>query len=79
MVSLLVAIDFFTGESIPLVRDKHTLDAFIDFLKLLNEKYLEGDIIRIILDSHTGKKSKHFLRLCQVDLYLFLRQGMDYG
>ena len=63
-VSLLSAIDLLTGEAIPLVRDKHTSDDFIDFLKILNEKYPEGDIIRVILDNHTvhtSKKVKAFL------------------
>lgn len=63
-VSLLAAIDLLTGEAIPLVRDKHTSDDFIDFLKILNERYPEGDIIRIILDNHsvhTSKKVKLFL------------------
>lgn len=62
-VSLLVAIDLLTGEAIPLVRDKHTSDDFIDFLKLLNGKYPEGDIMRVILDNHavhTSKKAKAF-------------------
>lgn len=81
-VSLLAAIDLLTGEAVPLVRDKHTSDDFIDFLKILNEKYPEGDIIRVILDNHTvhtSKRSKHFLQLCQVDLYLFLHQSTDHG
>lgn len=63
-VSLLAAIDLLTGEAIPLVRDRHTSEDFIDFLKLLNAKYPEGDIIRIILDNHsvhTSKKVKAFL------------------
>lgn len=63
-LSLLAAIDLLTGEAIPLVRDKHTADDFIDFLKILNSKYPEGDIIRIILDNHsvhTSKKVKSFL------------------
>ena len=63
-VSLLAAIDLLTGEAVPLVRYKHTSDDFIDFLKILNEKYPEGDIIRVILDNHTvhtSKKVKAFL------------------
>ena len=63
-VSLLAAIDLLTGEAIPLVRDKHGADDFIDFLKILNGKYPEGDVIRIILDNHTVhtcKKVKAFL------------------
>lgn len=58
------AIDLLTGEAIPLVRDKHTSDDFIDFLKILHGKYAEGDVIRIILDNHTVhtcKKVKSFL------------------
>lgn len=61
---MLAAIDLLIGEAIPLVRKKHTSDDFIDFLKILNEKYPEGDIIRIILDNHsvhTSKKVKAFL------------------
>ena len=63
-VSLLAGIDLLTGEAIPLVRDKHTSDDFIDFLKILNDKYPEGDTIRIVLDNHsvhTSKKVKDYL------------------
>lgn len=63
-VSLLAAIDLLTGEAIPLVRNTHNSDDFIDFLKLLNERYAAGDTIRIILDNHsvhTSKKVKQFL------------------
>lgn len=63
-VSLLAAIDLLTGEAIPLVRDTHNSDDFIDFLKILNERYPEGDTIQVILDNHsvhTSKKVKQFL------------------
>lgn len=63
-VSLLAAIDLLTGEAIPLVRNTHNSDDFIDFLKLLNERYAAGDTIQIILDNHsvhTSKKVKQFL------------------
>ena len=63
-VSLLAAIDLLTGEAIPLVRDTHNSDDFIDFLKILNERYPEGDTIQVILDNHsvhTSKKVKRFL------------------
>lgn len=63
-VSLLAAIDLLTGEAIPLVRDTHNSDDFIDFLKILNERYPEGDTIQVILDNHsvhTSKKVKEFL------------------
>lgn len=63
-VPLLAAIDLLTGEAIPLVRDTHNSDDFIDFLKILNERYPEGDTIQVILDNHsvhTSKKVKQFL------------------
>ena len=63
-VSLLAAIDLLTGEAIPLVRNTHNSDDFIDFLKLLNERYDAGDTIQITLDNHsvhTSKKVKQFL------------------
>ena len=63
-VSLLAAIDLLTGEAIPLVRDTHKSEDFIDFLKILNERYPEGDTIQVILDNHTvhtSKKVKQYL------------------
>ena len=63
-VSLLAGIDLLTGEAIPLVRDTHKSEDFIDFLKILNEKYPEGDTIQVILDNHTvhtSKKVKQYL------------------
>lgn len=63
-ISLLAAIDLLTGEAIPLVRDSHTSNDFIDFLKSLNDRYPEGDTIQVILDNHTvhtSKKVKQFL------------------
>lgn len=63
-VSLLAAIDLLTGEAIPLVRDTHNSDDFIDSLKILNERYPKGDTIQVILDNHsvhTSKKVKQFL------------------
>lgn len=63
-VSLLAAIDLLTGEAIPLVRDSHTSKDFIDFLKILDSKYPQGDTIQVILDNHsvhTSKKVKEYL------------------
>lgn len=63
-ISLLAAIDLLTGEANPLVRNTHNSDDFIDFLKLLDERYAAGDTIQIILDNHsvhTSKKVKQFL------------------
>lgn len=42
-LSLLAAIDLQTGEAIPLVRDKHSSMEYIEFLKLLDDKYPKGD------------------------------------
>lgn len=63
-LSLLAAIDLLTGEAIPLVRDTHTSTDFIDFLKILDNRYPQGDVIRIVLDNHsvhTCQKVKDFL------------------
>ena len=46
------------GEAIPLVRDFHTSNDFIDFLKILDDKYHAGDVIRIVLDNHTVHTSR---------------------
>ncbi len=65
-ISLLAAIDLLTGEAIPLVRNTHNSDDFIDFLKILNERYPEGDTIQVILDNHsvhTSKKVKQYLSI----------------
>ncbi len=63
-LSLLAAIDLLTGEAIPLVRDTHKSEDFIDFLKILDARYPSGDKIQIILDNHTvhtSRKVKAFL------------------
>ena len=63
-LSLLAAIDLQTGEAIPLVRDKHSSMEYIEFLKLLDDKYLKGDKIRIVLDNlkvHTSEATRKYL------------------
>ena len=57
-LSLLAGIDLLTGEAIPLVSETHKSSDFIEFLKILNAKYPEGDTIRLILDNHSAHKSK---------------------
>ncbi len=57
-VSLLAGIDLLTGEAIPLVRDTHKSSDFIEFLKILDKKYPQGDKIRLVLDNHTAHTSK---------------------
>lgn len=63
-LSLLTAIDLQTGEAIPLVRNKHSSKEYIEFLKMLNDKYPKGDKIRIILDNlkvHTSEMTRKYL------------------
>lgn len=63
-LSLLAAIDLQTGEAIPLVRDKHSSKEYIEFLKLLDDKYPKGNKIRIVLDNlkvHTSEATRKYL------------------
>lgn len=63
-LSLLATIDLQTGEAIPLVRDKHSSTEYIEFLKLLDDKYPKGDKIRIVLDNlkvHTSEATRKYL------------------
>lgn len=63
-LSLLTAIDLQTGEAIPLVRDKHSSKEYIEFLKLLDDKYPKEDKIRIVLDNlkvHTSEATRKYL------------------
>jgi len=46
-ISLLAGMDLQTGEAISLVSDTHTSDDYIAFLKILDEKYLRDDKIRL--------------------------------
>ena len=63
-LSLLAAIDLQTGEAIPLVRDKYSSMEYIEFLKLLDDKYPKGDKLRIVLDNlkvHTSEATRKYL------------------
>ena len=63
-LSLLAAIDLQTGEAIPLVRDKHSSMEYIEFLKLLDDKYPKEDKLRIVLDNlkvHTSEATRKYL------------------
>lgn len=57
-LSLLAAIDLLTGEAIPYISDTHKSSDFVCFLKKLDEKYPQGDKIRIVLDNHSAHTSK---------------------
>ena len=56
-------------------RDTQSSD-FINLLKKLNEKYPEGDIIRIVCDNHSAHKSKettNFLATCPEGRFVLSR------
>ena len=57
-LSLIAGIDLLTGIAIPVVSETHKSSDFICLLKKLDERYPEGDIIRIICDNHSAHKSK---------------------
>lgn len=57
-LSLLAGIDLLSGEAIPLVSETHKSSDFINFLRILDEKYPEEDKIRVILDNHSAHTSK---------------------
>jgi len=64
ILSLLAGIDLLTGEAIPFISETHKSSDFISFLSLLDAKYPEGEIIRLILDNHSAhvsKETKEFL------------------
>ena len=61
-LSLLAGIDLLTGEAIPLISESHKSSDFINFLKILDAKYPEGDSIRLILDNHSANTSKETKR-----------------
>lgn len=66
-VSLLAGMDLYTGEIISLVSDTHKSSDFIEFLKLLDNKYDKGMKIRIVLDNHsvhTSKETRSYLNSC---------------
>lgn len=63
-VSLLAGIDLQTGEAIPLVKDTHNSDDYIEFLKILDCKYPKGDKIRLVLDNlrvHKSEKVQNYI------------------
>lgn len=74
-LSLLAGIDLLTGEAIPLVSESHKSSDFINLLKKLDEKYPEGDVIRIICDNHSAHKSretKNYLATCPEGRFVFV-------
>lgn len=57
-VSLLGGIDLHTGKVHALVRDRHRSREFIEFLKMIDERYPKDWVIRIVLDNHSAHVSK---------------------
>lgn len=57
-LSLLAGIDLVTGEVIGAVEDRHRSREFVDFLKMLNERYDPELRIQIVLDNHSAHTSK---------------------
>lgn len=62
-VSFLAGMDHMTGEIISLVRDTHKNSDFIDFLKILDDKYDKVKWIKLVLDNHSAHTSKE-TRMC---------------
>ena len=61
---------------VPIVSETHKSSDFINLLKKLNEKYPEGDIIRIVCDNHSAHKSKetrNFLATCPEGRFVLSR------
>ena len=63
-LSLLAGIDLQTGEAVPLVSQTHNSKDYIEFLKILDNKYPKGDKIRLVLDNlkvHTSEETRKYL------------------
>ena len=74
-LSLLAGIDLLTGIAIPVVSETHKSSDFITFLKKLDTMYPQGDIIRIVCDNHTARKSKetrNYLSTLPKGLFVFV-------
>ena len=57
-LSLLAGIDLVTGEVIGSVEDRHRSREFVDFLKMLDDRYDPELRIQIVLDNHSAHTSK---------------------
>ena len=57
-VSLLGGIDLHTGRVHALVKDRHRSREFIEFLDMIDSRYPEDWVIRIVLDNHSSHVSK---------------------
>ena len=63
-ISLLTGIDLQTGEAIPLVKESHNSNDYVEFLKLLDNKYTKEEKIRLVLDNlkvHSSVETRKYL------------------
>ena len=63
-ISLLTGIDLQTGEAIPLVKVSHNSNDYVEFLKLLDNKYPKEEKIRLVLDNlkvHSSVETRKYL------------------
>ena len=61
-VSLLAGLDLMTGEVVPLVSETHKSSDFIEFLKIVDEKYADVERIRLVLDNFKAHTSKEVMK-----------------
>ena len=57
-LSLLAGINLLDGEVISIVRNRHASEEFIEWLKIVDEKYDKDKKILIVLDNHSVHRSK---------------------
>ena len=63
-ISLLTGIDLQTGEAIPLVKESHNSNDYVEFLKLPDNKYPKEKKIRLVLDNlkvHSSVETRKYL------------------
>lgn len=63
-ISLLTGIDLQTGEAIPLAKESHNSNDYVEFLKLLDNKYPKEEKIRLVLDNlkvHSSVETRKYL------------------
>ena len=57
-LSLLAGINLLDGEVISIIRNRHASDEFIEWLKVVDEKYDKDKKILVVLDNHSVHRSK---------------------
>jgi transposase len=65
-VDLLAGLNLVTGEITTLIRNSHKSSDFIDFLRILDERYADADLIKIIMDNHSihlSEETRDFLKM----------------